>query len=266
MTTPWTLTLSSALIGLAVLLAAIATSLDAEASAWLHRIALKSTSSDNPNAAVVYVESVVSSRNANRKADRSRHLVIFFHGIGARGPQMRGLGGSWKSTLPNTVFAYPDAPFPTRSGGRQWFAVDNDVMRPERIAAARRAFDDLVSEIVERQGFENDLKNVAFVAVSQGAIMALDGVASGRWKVGALVSFAGLLPLPPTSTYNGTPILLMHGGADRTIPRAAAVAALRQLKAVGFDVTFRLFPEVGHTISAEEAKEAAEFLRDRFSR
>ncbi|MHA4735289.1 alpha/beta hydrolase [Ensifer adhaerens] len=266
MMTPWTLALSSTLVGLAVLLAAIAISLDAEASAWPHRIALKSTSSDNPNSTVQYVESVVSSRDANRKADRPRHLVIFFHGIGARGTQMGGLGGSWKSTLPNTVFAYPDAPFPTRSGGRQWFAVDNDVMRPERIAAARRAFDDLVSEIVERQGFENDLKNVAFVAVSQGAIMALDGVASGRWKIGALVSFAGILPLPPTSSSRATPILLMHGGADRTIPPAAAAAASRQLNAAGFDVTYKLFPEVGHTISAEEAKEAADFLRGRFSR
>jgi hypothetical protein len=35
MMTPWTLALSSTLVGLAVLLAAIAISLDAEASAWL---------------------------------------------------------------------------------------------------------------------------------------------------------------------------------------------------------------------------------------
>lgn len=79
MMTPWTLALSSTLVGLAVLLAAIAISLDAEASAWPHRIALKSTSSDNPNSTVQYVESVVSSRDANRKAERPRHLVIFWY-------------------------------------------------------------------------------------------------------------------------------------------------------------------------------------------
>jgi phospholipase/carboxylesterase len=32
-----------------------------------------------------------------------------------------------------------------------------------------------------------------FVGVSQGAIVALDAVASGRWKVGALIAFSGLL-------------------------------------------------------------------------
>ena len=37
------------------------------------------------------------------------------------------------------------------------------------------------------------LVRIAFVGVSQGAIVALDAVASGRWKVGARVSFAGLL-------------------------------------------------------------------------
>jgi len=35
---------------------------------------------------------------------------------------------------------------------------------------------------------------IAFVGVSQGAIVALDAVGSGRWRIGALVSFAGLLP------------------------------------------------------------------------
>lgn len=101
----------------------------------------------------------------------------------------------------------------------------------------RRAFDELVSDIIQREGFQNDLQNVAFVGVSQGAIMALDAVASGRWKVGALVSFADLMPLPPTSSSSDTSILLIHGGADGTIPSTASVAASGQLESAGYDVT-----------------------------
>jgi phospholipase/carboxylesterase len=175
---------------------------------------------------------------------------------------MSAIGDSWKATLPDTEFVAPDAPFAHRSGGRQWFAVDGQVMRPDRIQAAREAFDELVSGIVKREGFEGGLDRVAFVGVSQGAIMALDAVATGRWKVGALVSFAGLLPLPPSSSSRKTPILLMHGGADRTIPSAASVAAKGQLEAAGYDVTLKTYPDVGHTISSEEAREAARFLRD----
>lgn len=194
------------------------------------------------------------------RSERSDGLVVLFHGLRGRGSVMSAIGDSWRDALPDTEFVAPDAPFAHKSGGRQWFAVDDEVMRPDRIQAARQAFDDLVSGIVKREGFQDELDKVAFVGVSQGAIMALDAVASGRWKVGALVSFAGLLPLPPTSYSTKTPILLIHGGADRTIPSAASVAAKGQLESAGYDVTLKVFPNVGHTISSEEAREAARFL------
>lgn len=204
-----------------------------------------------------------SSNSIMGSSERPCCLVILFHGIKGRGSVMEAIAASWQAALPDIEFVAPDAPFAHRSGGREWFAVDEQVMRPDRIQAARRAFDDLVSDIVRREGFENALERVAFVGVSQGAIMALDAVATGRWKVGALVSFAGLLPMPPTSSSTSTPILLMHGSADRKIPSAASVAAQRQLTSAGYDVTLKTFPDVGHTISSDEARQAEAFLRER---
>jgi phospholipase/carboxylesterase len=218
------------------------------------------------NAVVAQRGASSATEKANpERVERARRLIIFFHGIRSRGSVMEAIGNSWTSVLPDTEFVSPDAPFASNSRGHEWFVVDDQVMRPDRIDAARRAFDDLVSGIVKREGFENDLRNVAFVGVSQGAIMALDAVTTGRWKVGALVSFAGLLPLPPTSSSRETAILLMHGGADRRIPSAASVAAESQLKAAGYDVTYKFFPEVGHTISSDEAEQAASFLRERLA-
>lgn len=210
---------------------------------------------------MVQAESI-SRSTASRVVMRVDHLVILFHGIRGRGAVMGALGNSWQDTLPDTVFVAPDAPFAHKSGGRQWFAVDDQIMRPERIDAARRAFDRVVSEIVKREGFEGALDRVAFVGVSQGAIMALDGVASGRWKVGALATFAGLLPLPPTSSSTRTVILMMHGAEDKTIPPAATTVASGQLRSAGFKVTSKIYPGVGHTISSEEAMDAVIFLRD----
>ncbi|WP_245292557.1 alpha/beta hydrolase [Rhizobium sp. 9140] len=202
---------------------------------------------------------------ARRSTATSRHLVIFLHGIRGSGRVMAQIGNAWKARLPDTRFVAPNAPFPNRSQGYQWFAVDDQVMRPDRIMAARSAFDTLVGGIIDKAGFENDLDKVAFVGVSQGAIMALDAVATGRWKVGALVTFAGFMPFPPVNrSGTDTAVYLMHGGNDRTIPPAASVAAASQLKAAGFTVTSRIFPGVGHTISAEEAEEALTFLRQRF--
>lgn len=197
------------------------------------------------------------------RGERARRLVIFFHGIRSRGSVMEAIGNSWASVLPDTEFVSPDAPFASNARGREWFVVDDQVRRPDRIKAARRAFDDLVSGIVKREGFENDLESVVFVGVSQGAIVALDAVATGRWKIGALVSFAGLLPFPPSATSKDTAILLIHGDADRRIPSIASVTAQAQLQAAGYDVTYKLFPGVGHTISSEEAEQAGSFLRER---
>lgn len=211
------------------------------------------------------VISTAQIAQAPSEAQADQHLIIFFHGIRGRGDQFASIGRSWEKSFVNTSFAYPDAPFPHRSRGRQWFTVDDQVMRPDRIQEARQAFDDLVTDIVQREGFEGKLDNVAFVAVSQGAIMALDAVATGRWKVGALVSFAGMLPLAISSSSN-TRILLIHGQADRTIPSAASVVASTQLKAAGFDVAVRLFPDLGHTISSAGAHEASVFLRNHFNR
>ncbi|WP_246617936.1 hypothetical protein [Rhizobium populisoli] len=77
--------------------------------------------------------------------------------------------------------------------------------------------------VVEREGFGAAHDRIAFVSVSQGAIVALDAVASGRWNLGALVAFAGLLPPQPTSAASkDKPMLLVQGKSDMTIPAQAS--------------------------------------------
>jgi phospholipase/carboxylesterase len=107
-----------------------------------------------------------------------------------------------------------------------------------RIQAARHSFDEHISGIVKREGFEHDLDKVAFVGVSQGAIIGLDAGSFGHWQIGALLSFAGLLPLPlKWVAGTTTPVLHLHGGADQTIPAAASGAAASQLKSAGYEAS-----------------------------
>lgn len=178
---------------------------------------------------------------------------------------MMPIATPWRAQMPNTRFAAPDAPFASVHGGRQWFGIDGQELRPDRIATVRSAFDKLVRELIDREGFGDALGQVAFVGVSQGAIMGLDALASGRWKIGALVSFAGLLPIPPVATTVATPVLMVHGKEDQTIPAMASSMAAAQLRGAGFDVTLDIEAGVGHTISVEGTQSAlAFFLRARF--
>ena len=57
---------------------------------------------------------------------------------------------------------------------------------------------------------------------------------------------------------------MMHGAEDMTIPSAATTVVASQLQTAGFTVTSEIYPGVGHTISSDEARDAANFLRDRF--
>jgi len=189
------------------------------------------------------------------------NLIILFHGIGASGAQLMPLATSWRSALTNSRFAAPDAPF-THWRGHQWFRIDGNPLAPENIQSARNGFDRAVSDVVRQEGFEHSHDRIAFVGVSQGAIVSLDAVASGRWQVGALVSFAGLLaPVQVPSTSNKTPILLLHGKDDRTIPSVASTMAASRLAAAGFHVELDILEAVGHTISPGGAQKALQFLQ-----
>ncbi len=172
------------------------------------------------------------------------------------------LASSWREGLSNARFAAPDAPF-RHPYGHQWFRVDGNPLAADNIRSAREGFDQTVDEIVRREGFGDRPDRVAFVGVSQGAIVALDAVVSGRWQVGALVSFAGLLaPMPISSKGDGTPVLLVHGQEDRTIPAAASKAAASQLTRAGFKVELEIMPSVGHTIAPGGAERALRFLQN----
>jgi phospholipase/carboxylesterase len=68
----------------------------------------------------------------------------------------------------------------------------------------------------------------------------------------------------PVASTTGTPVLLVHGKADHTIPAMASAMAAAQLKAAGYDVTLDIQAGIGHAISIEGAQEALVFLMKRF--
>lgn len=161
-------------------------------------------------------------------------LVILLHGVGANGASIASLADPLG--LPKgTAVAAPDAPFafdPMPQGpGRQWFSVVgvSTENRPARVTAARAPFDAVLAGIIADHGLTGALDRVALVGFSQGSIMALDAVASGRWPVGLLVAFSGrFVGLPPASAPK-TPILIAHGAADTAIPVTEAYSAHKAL-------------------------------------
>lgn len=195
---------------------------------------------------------------------RASALVILLHGVGSNGENMMALADAWRGALPDAAFAAPDAPLAYDYGeGRQWFNIAGVTAenRAQRIADARPGFDRVLQKTTEEHGFEDQLDRVILVGFSQGSMMLLDAVATGRFPVAAGVAFAGRLAAEPSAgRATDTKLLLLHGAADNVVPPPELDHASTALKAAGFDVERRLFEGVGHTIVPEAAKLAEEFI------
>lgn len=192
----------------------------------------------------------------------SERLVILLHGVGSTGSDIAGLIPGLETALPGARFAAPNAPG-RFNDGYQWFSIvgvtaDN---RAARIVAARPAFDAIIGEIIAREGFGDRLDRVALVGFSQGAIMALDALASGGWPVGAVVAFSGRLASPePLAPAADGQVLIVHGGADPMMPASEAETAAARLGDAGVRVQKLIEPGLGHSISSTGVEAAAQFL------
>lgn len=194
----------------------------------------------------------------------SQSLVIMLHGVGSNGDDLAPLGDIWRPGLQETGFAAPDAPFPFDQGpGRQWFSIagvteDN---RPGRVAAARDAFDATLNRLMAEHGLAGRPERVVLAGFSQGAIMALDAVVSGRWPLAGVVAFSGRLSSPaPLAPPAHLPVLLIHGAQDPVIPAGETERAALRLQGLGVEVQRHILPGLGHSLSTEGVAMAGRFI------
>lgn len=194
-------------------------------------------------------------------------LAILLHGVGSSGSDLAPLGAALQRFLPATRFVSPDAPEPSSLGtGFQWYDGIglNDATRVERIIAARTGFDRVVNQAIEANNFGGRPERVALVGFSQGAILALDALATGRWALAAIVAFAGrLASQPPYAPPINAHALLVHGDADPVIPATEMRTAARLLTEAGVVVETELMPAFGHTIAPASIPLAGQYLARR---
>lgn len=181
--------------------------------------------------------------------------VLFLHGVGSNGADLRPLAQYFRAALPDATFLSPDGPQPFDGGGpgRQWFSVAGvtEANRPGRVIAARVALDALIdAEPADR---------VILVGFSQGSIMALDALARG--KVAEVVAFAGRLAFDATPTPRpGARALLVGGTADQVMRARLSSEAADRLTQAGVAAKVVILPGVPHTITAEGITAAQDFL------
>lgn len=197
----------------------------------------------------------------------TKKIVILLHGVGSSGSDFNNLISYWSNQLIDTTIVTPNAPFQFMGDKTkfQWFDIQGVTTenRADRILHARPFLDQIIDQICQ----EHDISvtdKLILVGFSQGSIMTLDVLVSGRYPLAGVVSFSGRLSSNQPWGLNTTQskVLLIHGMADTIIPHTETEIANNQLKALHIDTEISLEQNTPHIISPQGAEHALRFIKN----
>jgi phospholipase/carboxylesterase len=181
---------------------------------------------------------------------RARAAVILLHGRGASAASMLELAELFAQ--PDLAFLAPQAP------GHTWYPLSFLAPLAANEPALSRALatvgDTVGAAIAEGLAPER----IVLLGFSQGGCLALEYAARNARRYGGLVGLsAGLIGPPGTArTYAGslagTPVFLGCSDVDAHIPLARVHESTQALRALGGEVSERIYPGMGHTINDDE--------------
>ena len=199
--------------------------------------------------------------------DRAGAAVILVHGRGATAESILGLSDAFAQ--PGVAYLAPQA------AGNTWYP--HSFLAPlERnepwLGSALRALDDVRRE-VEAAGIP--ARRTVLLGFSQGACLALEYGARHARRFGGLVGLSGGLigtgqrpgaapPEDKTFDYAGsldaTPVFAGCSDVDAHIPVRRVHQTSAALRALGGDVTERIYPGMGHVVNEDEVAYVRELL------
>ncbi len=191
----------------------------------------------------------------------AKQLLLLFHGVGDN-PVSMGQIGSWFAPLfPDALIVSVGGVEPCGPNGRQWFSVQGvtEENRQQRIDAIMPTFIDIVRHWQKESGVSP--LATALIGFSQGTIMSLESTKAAPGLASRIIAFNGRFATLPISASTATTVHLIHGGEDRVIDLAHAVAAQEALIEAGGDVTLDIVDDLGHAIDDRSIQFALDHLR-----
>ena len=177
--------------------------------------------------------------------------LVLVHGRGGAAADMLGLAKA--VAPPRTLCLAPQA------AGHTWYPYrfTEPVARNEpHLSSALSVLGDLVDQLVEG-GLPAD--RIALLGFSQGACLALEFVRRRAQPLGAVIGLSGGLigeavasPPPGARPLRGTPVLLGCSERDPHIPLGRVRETEAVMRALGAEVTARVYPGGGHGINEDE--------------
>ncbi|MCS2168608.1 esterase [Scandinavium manionii] len=191
----------------------------------------------------------------------AKQLLLLFHGVGDNPVSMGQIGRWFAPLFPDALIVSVGGVEPCGPNGRQWFSVQGvtEENRQQRIDAIMPTFIDIVRHWQKESGVGP--LATALIGFSQGTIMSLESTKAAPGLASRVIAFNGRFATLPTSASTATTVHLIHGGEDRVIDMAHAVAAQEALIEAGGDVTLDIVDDLGHAIDDRSIQFALDHLR-----
>jgi predicted esterase len=193
---------------------------------------------------------------AGEPLDRARAAMVMIHGRGASAESILTLADEFEQ--PDFAYLAPQA------AGGTWYP--NRFLAPTAsnepwLSSALTTVEHVVAKVVAA-GIPHE--RTIILGFSQGACLALEYAARNARRFGGVVGLSGGLigaddePRHDNGNFSGTPIFLGCSEVDFHIPQQRVQHAAEILRALGGNVTMRLYPNMDHTVNHDEIK----FVRD----
>jgi phospholipase/carboxylesterase len=196
---------------------------------------------------------------AGEPLDRARAAMVMLHGRGASAESILALVNEFDQ--PGFAFLAPQAARGTWYPNR--FLAPTASNEPW-LSSALAVVDEVVAKVIAA-GIPP--ARLIILGFSQGACLALEYAARNAKRYGGVVGLSGGLigaedePRRDSGNFAGTPIFLGCSDVDFHISKARVQHAADTLKALGGNVTMRLYPNMDHTVNQDEIEFVHEMMQ-----
>ncbi|CAH8359586.1 unnamed protein product [Eruca vesicaria subsp. sativa] len=219
-----------------------------------------------------------SSPSSSQDSMARRTFILWLHGLGDSGPANEPIKTIFKShEFTNTKWLFPSAPPNPVSCNHgmvmpSWFDIRELPLTagsPNDESSVLEAVKNVHTIIDKEIAGGIKAENVYICGFSQGGALTLASVLLYPKTLGGGAVFSGWVPFNSsvinkfTKDAIKTPILWSHGIDDKTVLFEAGQAALPFLQQAGVTCEFKVYPDLGHSISNEELQYLESWIKQR---
>ena len=189
--------------------------------------------------------------------EKARAAMILVHGRGASASDIMTVGA--ELSHPDVAYLAPDA-----KGGAWYphpFTAPIEDNEPY-LSSALELLEELLAEAMRHVPRER----VMLLGFSQGACLTLEFAARHAARYGGVIAFSGGLIGPDGTrrdypgSFDHTPAFIGCSDVDPHIKKERVVEAGEVLKRMRAAATVKLYPNMGHTVNADEIHSAAQIV------